>query len=142
MSIANRTKISAPPVLRIVLLGGVLAFCLPLISACAASPRHTHADDGALHVTVLDSASGRPLPRIAVQIYSDNGIRCIKAPCPTNGMQWNGRTDKKGVVVVPAKIVQSSMTITATGHVSGKNLAHDASKTSPHDWVIALDRDR
>jgi hypothetical protein len=34
------------------------------------------------------------------------------------------------------------MTISAAGHTHARNLVRDASKTTPHDWVIALAPDR
>lgn len=155
MPIAIRTHAAARPRWSIAVFGVLLLSFVPISHARTDKPdsihrsgmhrsgidgSRTHADG--LRLTVLDRASGRPLPQIAVRIDSDNGIRCIKAPCPSHAMQWTGRTDNKGVIAVPARVVQASMTITASRHSRGKNLAHDASKTTPHDWVIALDPDR
>ena len=141
MPVAVRIDAVTRAIGRGLLLGGLIACCLPGAAAGAKPVAHPMHDEG-LHVTVLDSASGRPLQHFDVRIESDNGIRCIRAPCPTNAVRWTGHTDKKGVVAVPAKVVQSSMSISAAGHTHARNLVRDASKTTPHDWVIALDPDR
>ena len=57
-------------------------------------------------------------------------------------MDWKGRTDAKGVFKLPKKLVQQSTSITAAGHTAGKDLAHDASKNKPDEWVISLTPDR
>lgn len=121
----------------------LLAGSLSTISACASSTRSAHKPHRqSIGVTVLDSASGKPIAATEVRIHSDNGVRCIKAPCPTNAMDWNGFTDAEGMFKLPKKIVQQSTTITAAGHSAGKDLGRDASKPKPDEWVIELDPDR
>ena len=71
---------------------------------------------GDLQVRVIDAGTRKPLANTDVDVYSDNGIRCIQAPCPTNGVSWGGRTDKHGVVVIPDSVVQASMSIGAPGY--------------------------
>jgi hypothetical protein len=141
MPFAARTKAVTCTIRSALLLGGLIVCGFSAITAGAKPAAHPIHAEG-LHVTVLDSASGRPLPHFEVRIDSKNRIRCIRAPCPTNAVHWTGRADEKGVIAVPAGVVQSSMSISAAGHTHAKNLVHDASKTTPHDWVIALDPDR
>jgi len=90
-----------------------------------------------LRVRVIDAATSKPIPNTVVEVYSDNGVRCIKAPCPTNGVKWSGKTDHRGMVIVPARVRQASMTISATGY-EGKDLVTGAQKRG-RIWVIALD---
>ncbi len=121
----------------------LLVGSLSIISACASSTRSAHnPHPQTIRVTVLDSASGKPVAAIEVRIHSDNGVRCITAPCPTNAMDWKGFTDAEGMFKLPKKILQQSTTITATGHSAGKDLGRDASKSKPDEWVIELDPDR
>lgn len=121
-----------------------LACALPMMmTACATSARpipKVHAD--IIRVTVLDAASGKPIAKTEVHVYSDNGVRCIRAPCPTNAKDWKGHTDGNGVFKLPSTVVQQSMTLTATGHTRGKDLSRDASKPKANEWVISLDPDR
>ena len=139
MPVAPCSNAAMPAHGRYRLLSVLLACLLPAMAACATPMTHrAHV----LRITVLDSASGRPLPHIGVTIDSDNGIRCIKAPCPTHSIHWTGRTNGRGVAMLPGRVVQSSMTITARGHAQGKDLVRDASKTTPYDWAITLDPDR
>ena len=46
-----------------------------------------------MHVRLLDAATAKPIANTDVELWSDNGIRCIKAPCPTDGKQWKGTSD-------------------------------------------------
>lgn len=91
-----------------------------------------------LRLRVIDGATGKPLGNTAVEIYSDNGIRCIKAPCPTDGVRWAGRTDARGFVKVPGRVRQRSMAISVAGY-RGKDLTRESKKEAAGVWVIALD---
>jgi hypothetical protein len=78
-----------------------------------------------LNLLVQDKATNQPIAHQAVTIYSDNGIRCIKAPCPNNGKQWQGKTSDRGVVSIPRSVIQSSTSITVAGYPTtnlGKNI--------------------
>lgn len=54
---------------------------------------------------------GETLKNVKIFIYSDNGTRCIQAPCPTNGKEWSGKTDGQGILKVPNSFVQFSMSM-------------------------------
>ena len=92
------------------------AFLVLLAARLATGQRAGAAARGDLQVRVIDAGTQKALANTDVDVYSDNGIRCIQAPCPTNGMSWRGRTDKHGVVVIPDSVVQYSMTIGAPGY--------------------------
>ena len=95
-----------------------------------------------LKLKLIDRITGKPIKNTDVEIYSDNGIRCIRPPCQTNGIKWTGKTDARGVIVVPGKIRQRSMTLSAAGYSGGKNIIKDAKKNKAGgEWVIALDAD-
>lgn|GEM_PF-7127311 len=96
---------------------------------------------GFLNIKLLDSVSKRPITDTDVNIYSDNGIRCITVPCNTEGQEWNGKSDDNGVITIPVKLVNTVTTLTATGYGSGKDLTKDSQKKSNSDWVLELDMD-
>jgi hypothetical protein len=115
-----------------------LAACVPAAPARPAIQSVEQATKPDLKLLLLDKRTRKPIMRTAVKIYSDNGIRCIKAPGPTNGIEWKGKTDARGYVVVPGQIRQNSMAITAVGYSRGGELTTDSTKRSKDYWVIAL----
>lgn len=95
-----------------------------------------------LKLKLIDRLTRKPIKNTNVEIYSDNGVRCIMLPCQTNGIKWTGKTDARGVIVVPGKIRQRSMTISADGYSSGKDIIREAKKNKAGGgWIIALDAD-
>jgi hypothetical protein len=71
-----------------------------------------------IKLLVMDKSTDRPLSNRSTQIHSDNGIRCITTPCPTNSKNWQGRTNHQGVVFIPQQIMQSSTTLTMKGYTA------------------------
>lgn len=95
-----------------------------------------------LSLRVVDRRKRVPLAHRKVFIYADNGMRCIRAPCNTNGAQWEGKTDAKGNVTVPGQFRLASMSIWAEGYGARVDLIDDAVRIKPNSWRIALRRDR
>ena len=95
------------------------------------------AQPSTLKILITDKKTGKALAHKAVQIYSDNGVRCIQAPCPTNGKNWTGKTDKHGYIFVPNEIRQNSMTLSINGF-NGEELNRSARKLNKDSWVIVL----
>lgn len=93
-----------------------------------------------LKLLVIDKATKKPLANKSVSIYSDNGIRCIQAPCPTNGKNWKGKTDKHGYLMIPDNIRQASMTIEIAGYEANE-LNRSARKLGKNSWKIVLARE-
>jgi Tfp pilus assembly protein PilV len=75
----------------------------------------------------LVGATNAPIANTKVSIYSDNGTRCIQAPCPNNSKSWDGTTDSKGAVTVPKDTIQMATTITPAGY-HGTALQYDSTK--------------
>jgi hypothetical protein len=67
-------------------------------------------------VTLLDAFTARAVAAADVLVSSDNGIRCISAPCPTDPVEWRGRTDASGTVLVPARFVTEETVIGTRAH--------------------------
>lgn len=109
-------------------------------SASVDSARVVHQPD--LRVRLIDQRTRAPLRRRVVTVYSDNGRRCLRAPCATNGTQWDGRTDSTGVVVLPGRLRQESMHVWTTGYRTRVDLVDKAVRRTADLWVVALRRDR
>ena len=60
-------------------------------------------------VRLIDPTTRHVLARTEIDVFTDNGIRCVRAPCPINAKQWRGTTDEAGVLHVPADVVQQSV---------------------------------
>lgn len=89
-----------------------------------------------LRVVVVNAQTAALIADRDVQLYSDNGVRCVTEPCPTNGRTWNGTTDTKGMALVPTSMVDESMTFTVDGYLgaelhTGGTLQGDGSWTLP-----------
>jgi hypothetical protein len=67
-------------------------------------------------VTLLDAFTARAVAAADVLVASDNGMRCITAPCPTDRVEWRGRTDASGTVLVPARFVTAETAIGTRAH--------------------------
>jgi hypothetical protein len=89
-----------------------------------------------VRVRLLDASSDRPLSNADVELWSDNGVRCIKAPCPTNGTQWTGRSDAAGDVVIPTSVLQPVTTIRTPTHEG--DLIRDSEPADSGRWVAEL----
>ncbi len=96
---------------------------------------------GTIKVKLVDALSGQTISDTNVKIYSDNGVRCIQAPCPTEGQEWTGKSDSDGIVVVPSGVINAVTNITATGYRAGRDLNADSEKITSNDWSIELDPD-
>jgi hypothetical protein len=100
-----------------VVVGIVGALCLlPVLNISSASNAAPIFKNKVLQLTVIAKNTKKPIANLTVTINSDNGIRCIKAPCPNNSIQWKGQTNRQGVVVIPHKIIQKSTTMTVPGY--------------------------
>jgi len=81
----------------------------------------------AVDLELIDARTGKPIAGAGVRIWSDNGIRCSRAPCPTNGKEWKGKSNAAGVVKLPDGFIQLATNVTVSGYDS-RNLSPDAQK--------------
>lgn len=98
---------------------------------------HTTTSTGSLRVTLLNADTLAPADRAAVSVYVDNGVRCVQAPCPTNGRTWTGTTDANGVVTLPSGYVDESMTFSVSGFTSAE-LHTSGQQESTSAWILSL----
>ncbi len=120
-----------------------LVVALPLLAATPlaaqrAAPPILRAGGQTVRVRLVDGSSARPLANAAVEIWSDNGIRCFRAPCPTNGTRWQGHADAAGVVVIPRAVLQASTSITTPGYEG--DLVQDARQQRDNTWKMPMKR--
>lgn len=87
-------------------------------------------------VQLIDVSTGHPVRNAALRLVSDNGIRCARAPCPTNTRIWKGRSDTAGFVQIPTREIQSSTQI-ETELLTG-DLIEDSEAASDTVWIAAL----
>jgi hypothetical protein len=123
-----------------------LAGCLALIGGTITAgcrqdsgdgtPSILHVKGDAVRVRLVEALSGRPVANANVEIWSDNGLRCIQPPCPTNTKQWRGNTDAAGLVLVPTRVLQRSTTVrTPAGE---GDLIGDAEPRDSGQWIAEL----
>ena len=90
---------------------------------------------------IIDSISKEPIKNTPVRIYSDNGMRCIREPCNTNGISWEGKTDAHGVLIILGTVAQYSMHLSVSGY-RGSDLQREAKAEARGRWSITVDADR
>lgn len=91
-----------------------------------------------IRVKLLDAVSCEVIANSEVKVQSDNGVRCVRPPCPTNHRTWKGKTDDRGYVLVPKSMVQHVTTINTPSHKEGRDLIRDATKDATGVWVAEL----
>jgi hypothetical protein len=89
-----------------------------------------------LRVRLLDARTTRPIAGTDVTVYSDNGTRCVVAPCPTNGKEWKGRTDAAGYVTIPRRAIQFATTISTP--TQSADLISKAKRSGRNGWVVEM----
>jgi hypothetical protein len=92
-----------------------------------------------IELKLVDAYTGKVITNTGVEIYSDNGIRCTMAPCPTDSQDWNGESDSNGLINFPSKTINYSTIILVKGYGSG-DLNKDPEK-SFDNWTIKLNQD-
>lgn len=82
-----------------------------------------------IYVTLTDKTNGMPLTLRKVNIYSDDNIRCIQAPCPGNSEHWSDTTDENGIITIPKQDIYSQVIVSPEGF-RGEKLQYDKTKSS------------
>jgi hypothetical protein len=121
----------------------ILAACTLALVSCARAQKESKEPDSILkapgdsvHVRLLDAGTAKPIANSDVELYSDNGIRCIKAPCPTDGQQWKGTSDADGRVTIPKSALNTTANIKSAAY--NGDLVGDATSDTKGGWNIAM----
>lgn len=142
MKIKNKSKnspLSLPQILAGIILFIVLFVALMALLRSKTTRSVLKGDQ--IKLKLVDADTARIIINRKVEIHSDNGIRCIKAPCPIDEKEWKGTTDNEGIIYFPKETMNTSTTITAEGYKSGRDLQADIDKISENYWTIELDPD-
>ena len=119
-----------------------LILCTLSTTACPQAPANRHsilkASGDTIVVLLLDAASANPMAGVAVEVWSDNGIRCVRNPCPTNGTTWHSKADASGKIHIPRRLFQESMSASTAGFAA--DLAEDAYQVAGESggWVLDM----
>jgi hypothetical protein len=91
----------------------------------------------AVDIRLVDARTGKAIADAEVRVSSDNGIRCIRAPCPTGFKEWNGRSDSSGTLSVPDTAFNADTRFQVQGYEPTASLPREAAKAS--NWQVELD---
>lgn len=89
-----------------------------------------------VRLRLLDAVTAMAIANTDVEIRSDNGMRCIRAPCRDNAKRWNGRTDAGGSVTAPVDALQVVTSIRTPGHHA--DLIEDSSEAADGAWIVEM----
>jgi hypothetical protein len=126
-------------ILRVLTTSLVLASMVPVGCSPAQgdrAPTILQAKGDSVRVRLLDAVSSGPIANAAVELWSDNSVRCVQAPCPTNGQEWAGRSNAAGQVVVPTSAVQAVTSVRTPGHEG--DLIGDSEPADGGGWTVEL----
>lgn len=124
------------PIILVVALGVAPWF------ACAQDTRPStqrsilNAPGNAVVVQLFDAFSGQPIANTNIKVESNNGIACVKAPCPDNARERTGRSDVAGRVTIPKSVIQSLTYVSTELHQVAR--LDDALPGAANVWVIDL----
>lgn len=94
-----------------------------------------------ISMQLLDADTTHPISATTIDIYSDNGVRCVRAPCPTEGRSWQGQTDPNGWLQIPSEVFNRVTHLDAKGY-GGRELMENAIPIEPGIWKVSLDPER
>jgi len=89
-----------------------------------------------VELRLLDAWTGMPIADAAVRVASDNGIRCVTTPCPTDRATWSGRSDPRGAVLLDKSALRAITHLETDRHDPvdlGREAVRDGSA-----WTIEL----
>jgi hypothetical protein len=113
---------------------GAVVLCL----ACRGSPPDIlHVTGEHVRLRLVKARSGAPIANADVTLDSDTGVRCIRAPCPSRSADWTGRSDGRGEVEVPTRVLHASTVVSAPG--ASATLVERAARDAHGTWTVALD---
>jgi hypothetical protein len=105
-------------------------------TVAAAATTIREASGPTVTLRLVDASTAEPASNTPLTLLSDNGIRCARAPCPTNGRAWKGTADARGLVDVPTNMIQASTEL-RTATLAG-DLVDDATPADDGTWTVEL----
>jgi len=91
-----------------------------------------------IEAKLLDASSSLAIANTKAELYSSNGIVCIKEPCPNEWRFWQGTSDDQGFFSFPGEFLESNADLSVAGyyHTGLMKIERNASG----EWFIVLDR--
>ena len=114
----------------------IAASAISVSSACTEHESILFADGDSATVRILDAVSGRPIPDIDIRLRSGTAIGCEKAPCPSDGTDWKGRSDAAGRIVVPKRAVETNAIAETDAYAA--DLLDNATHREGGEWELEL----
>ncbi len=71
-------------------------------------------DTNDISLILINQSTDKPIANRAIEFRSDNGIRCITSPCPSNDQSLRLVTDHDGVIFIPKAYFQENNYIEVT----------------------------
>ncbi len=96
------------------------ALLLPLI-LCVCGTLSGQGEQSAANVVevrLVDASTTQIIPNASVEVRSQNGNICKKAPCPQNSLSWKGVSGADGVLRIPSHIIQHLTTVKVAGYLA------------------------
>ncbi len=123
---------------RFIRLAGMIAMaaCARAHQSAGTLPSILEAKGDSLRLRLVDAMTAQPIANAEIEIQSDNGIRCIKAPCPTHGNSWKGRSDASGIVVIPKGALNTTARLRGAAHQG--DLIEDVEPNASGGWTAEL----
>lgn len=125
-------------IIVVILVIFTIGVFLILFNKSKLNPKNGTTSTTFVKVKLIDAYLEKNIALTDVNILSDNGIRCVAAPCPTNTQKWSGKTDKNGLVEVPQNIINSETNVSAEGYKNARNLFDDSEKID-NIYILELD---
>ncbi len=103
-----------------------------VLLACAALAATPPPAVKAIEVKILDHRTGKPLPRLPVEVTCSIPIPCLRPPCPPSDQtRWQGSTDDQGVLAYPASLDVEGAVVYV--HAVGSDFAADVHGAGKRD---------
>lgn len=91
-----------------------------------------------IEVKLLDVSSGQVIPNTKAELYSSNGIVCIKAPCPNESRFWQDTSNDKGFFSFPGEFLEYNADLSVTGYYRTGLMKIE--RNAAGEWFIVLNK--
>lgn len=112
-------------------------FAVLLVSGASQAQKIGLSAPAGVPVRLIDAATGAPIANQKVNVYADDGVRCVRAPCGGESSSWNGTSDAKGLITPPFH----RGNVTTAGYGQGRTLENDAARGTDGQLTLELDPD-
>ncbi|MBA2501518.1 MAG: hypothetical protein H0V27_01435 [Pyrinomonadaceae bacterium] len=119
------------------LLKRALPLLLTLCICGTLCAQGAHQVENVARIRLVDASIIRIIANASVEVHSNNGVICKRAPCLNNSQSWKGASDAEGVLNIPSHIIQYSVTLTTVGYRAA-HFTEAAVKTVPGELRVLV----